>query len=150
MAVPMLHDPAFCAAIKTRLKELGPTAERRWGQMRVDQMLWHVNCALENALGRRELEPQSFPMPKPLLKWMVINVPWRKGKTPTHPQLVAKESYNFERERQKTLQLVEEFVARPIHADSWGSSALMGHLTGTEWSRLHGKHLDYHLKQFGA
>ena len=146
----MLHDPAFHEAIKGRLKELRPTAERQWGQMRVDQMLWHVNCALENALGRRDLKQQAFPLPKPLLKWLVINVPWRKGKTPTHPQLEARDKYDFENERAKTLVLVDEFVAKPIHDESWGRSALMGQLTGTEWSRLHGKHLDYHLKQFGA
>jgi hypothetical protein len=148
--MPMLHDRAVHEAIKMRLKELRPNAERRWGQMRVDQMLWHVNTALENALGRRELQQRNIPLPKPLLKWMVINVPWRKGKTPTHPQLVAKDAYDFEKERAKTLQLVDEFVARPVHDDSWGVSGIMGQLTGTEWSRLHGKHLDYHLKQFGA
>jgi hypothetical protein len=146
----MLHEPAFYEAVKYRLKSLQPTAKGQWGKMRVDQMLWHVNTALENSLGRKELQPRSLPLPKPLLKWMVINVPWRKGKTPTHPQMVAKESYNFEQERAKALQLVDEFVAKPIHDDNWAKSPLMGQLTGSEWSRLQGKHLDYHLKQFGA
>ena len=150
MAAPMLHDPAFKESVKNRLKTLRPTAERQWGQMRVDQMLWHVNTALENALGRKELDPQRIPLPKPLLKWLVINVPWRKGKTPTHPQMVAKDSYDFEKERARALALVDEFVAKPIHDGSWAKSAALGQLTGTEWSRLHGKHLDYHLKQFGS
>ena len=73
-------------------------------------------------MGRRELEQSSWPLSKRLLKWSVINVPWRKGKTATHP----------------------------VHDDRRGKSALMGQLTGTEPSRLHGKHLDYHLKQFAA
>ena len=51
--MPMLHEPAFHEAVKYRLKSLQPTAKRQWGQMRVDQMLWHVNTALENALGRK-------------------------------------------------------------------------------------------------
>jgi len=148
--MPMLHDPGVHQSIKSRLTALRPDAARQWGQMRVDQMLWHVNCAMENALGRRDLAQQRLPLPKPLLKWIVINVPWRKGKTPTHPQLVAKDTYDFDQQRAKALTLVDEFVARPIHDDTWGTSALMGQLTGTEWSRLHGKHLDYHLKQFGA
>lgn len=118
--------------------------------MRVDQMLWHVNALLENALGRRVLEEQRLPLPRPLLKWIVINVPWRKGKTPTHPQLVAAESYDFGKERARTLALIDEFVATPIHDERWGKSGLMGQLTGTEWSRLNAKHLDYHLKQFGV
>ena len=121
----LLHDPAVRDSIRARVQKLTPSATRAWGKMSVDQMLWHVNTALENALGRKELKQQSLPLPKPLLKWMVINVPWRKGKTPTHPQLVAKESYDFEQERAKALQLVDEFVAKPIHDDSWGKSALM-------------------------
>lgn len=148
--MPMLHDPQFVSSVRNRLTALRPTAERQWGQMNVDQMLWHVNSALENALGRRELARRRLPIPKPILKWLVMSVPWRKGKTPTHPGLVAKESYDFEQERARTLRLVDEFVSRPIHDPSWGASAIMGQLTGTEWSRLHGKHLDYHLKQFGA
>jgi len=74
--MPMLHDPSFRDTVRTRVQALRPDAARQLGQMRVDQMLWHVNSALENALGRRELEQQSLPLPKPILTWMVIHVPW--------------------------------------------------------------------------
>ena len=38
-------DPAAVEALR-------PDAARRWGKMSVSQMLWHVNEAMEGALGR--------------------------------------------------------------------------------------------------
>ena len=46
-----LHDAQCKADILRRLKTLRPDAERRWGKMSVAQMLWHVNEAMEGALG---------------------------------------------------------------------------------------------------
>ena len=46
--MPMLHDSSFRESVQSRLKALRPDAERRWGKMTVDQMLWHVNSALEH------------------------------------------------------------------------------------------------------
>ena len=46
-----LHDPHDKAEILRRLKALRADAERRWGKMSVAQMLWHVNEAMEGALG---------------------------------------------------------------------------------------------------
>ena len=147
--MPMIHNPAFRESAKSRVKALGPGAERRWGKMSVDQMLWHVNCGLENALGRYPIAKIKMPLPNALMKLVVIHVPWRKGNTPTAPELVAKGSRDFAGERSKTLKLLDEFAARPMEGP-WGESAFLGPMKGRDWSRLMGKHLDYHLQQFGA
>ena len=42
----------YKAEMLRRLKALRPDAQRRWGKMSVAQMLWHVNEAMEGALGR--------------------------------------------------------------------------------------------------
>ena len=52
----LLHDPATRDSIKRRVTALRPDAQRQVGRMTVDQMLWHVNCGLENALGRYEVK----------------------------------------------------------------------------------------------
>lgn len=145
----LLHDPSAGDSIKRRVAALRPDSQRRWGTMTVDQMLWHVNTSLDVALGHTTIQPQKFPIPKPILKYLVINVPWRKGKTPTAPEFVARERYDFESERQRTLALIDEFLSRPLNGE-WVRNATLGQLTGSEWSRLHHKHLDYHLQQFGA
>ena len=55
----ILHDPPVRDALKQRAASLRADTPRRWGKMTVDQMLWHVNCGLENALGRFEVKDQK-------------------------------------------------------------------------------------------
>ena len=94
--MPMLHDPAFREAARRRLTSLRPDADRRWGRMSVDQMLWHVNCGLENSMGRYAVAKVKVPLPGPVMKFIVFNLPWRKGNTPTAPEFIASGSYDFE------------------------------------------------------
>ena len=55
--------------------------QRRWGKMSVAQMLWHVNEAMEGALGRIQMDATKppIPLPRPVLKFLVLNAPWGKG-----------------------------------------------------------------------
>ena len=147
--MPMLHDAAFREEAKKRVLGLTPQSGRRWGKMSVDQMLWHLNCGLENALGRYPIATIKLPLPRFLLKFIVLNLPWRKGNTPTAPELLAVASHDLEHERARTLALLDDFAKVPIDRP-WGDSSFLGPLTGTEWSRLQGKHVDHHLRQFGV
>ena len=143
-----LHDPAVRSSIRARVQSLTPNAVRRWGKMSVDQMLWHVNEGLRWALGERQLAPVKTAMPKPLLKFFVLNLPWPKG-VPTHPSLVAGDRHYFDEQKARCLDLVDAFVARSIDA-RWPDSPGFGPVDGRFMSRFHHKHLDHHLKQFSA
>ena len=137
---PLLHDPAVRDSIRARVQKLQPDATRVWGKMTVDQMLWHCNVALEAALGRMPLEQMKLPLPKPVLKFMMLNMPWPKS-APTHPSFFAGERKNFDAEKARALRLIDEFTAKRIDAPDWGVSG-MGPLSGTDMSRLHAKHLN--------
>jgi hypothetical protein len=145
----VLHDPAVRNAIRARVQQLSPSANRNWGKMNPDQMLWHVNQALAQALGQVDFKPMKAPMPAPMLKFMVLNMPWIKS-APTIPEIKADDKrVDFEAERARCLQLIDAFAAKSVN-DSWARSPLLGTMTGRDWSRLHAKHLDHHLKQFSA
>ena len=145
----LLHDPPVRDSIKQRVSILRADAQRRFGKMTVDQMLWHVNCGLENALGRYEVRDQKLPLPYSVIKFLVLNMPWRKGKTPTAREFLATGQYDFETERARLLRLIDELCAKRLD-DTWGRSSFMGLMTGRDWSRLEAKHLDHHLSQFGV
>jgi len=147
--MPMLHDPATRDTIKSRVAALRPDSARRWGRMTVDQMLWHVNRGIENCLGRYPVEEIRLPMPHAIVKFLVLNFPWRKGKTPTAREFRAREQYDFAAEKAKLLGLIDEVTARPLDA-AWPDSSFMGPMTGKDWSRMGAKHLDHHLSQFGV
>lgn len=147
--MPTLHDSAARASLVARLNRLTPTAQRQWGTMTVDQMLWHVNQAFETGLGRNPLPRLNLPVPRFLLRFFVLSLPWPKGKARTHPMLEAKASYDFATERARTIKLMEESASRPLEG-TWPESYAMGPLSGKDWSRLGFKHVDHHLKQFGV
>jgi hypothetical protein len=147
--VALLHDPQHGAQILRRLKALSPDAARRWGKMSVTQMLWHVNEAMEGALGRIQAEPMKVPLPRPLLKFLVLNFPWGKG-APTLKRWVPKsDNYDFASEHARCLRLVGELASKPLD-DAWPDSPTLGRMTGNEVSRLQAKHLNHHLTQFGV
>lgn len=147
--MPLIHDAAVKNQLRQRVGSLSVHAQRRWGKMSVDQMLWHCNLALEEALGTFTAPAgRSPPIPKPILKLIVLRLPWPKG-APTGPGLVATQTYDFAAEKAKTLRLIDEICARDC-AGSWPVSPSFGKMSGKEWSQLMAKHLDHHLRQFSA
>jgi hypothetical protein len=143
-----IHDCRYKTDIERRLRELRPDSQRRWGKMSVGQMLWHVNEAMDAALGHVQLPPVKLPVPRALLKFIVMNMPWGEG-APTYPQWVARNDFDFSTERERCLSLVDQFARRPLE-DKWPASPMLGPMRGHEVTRLQAKHLDHHLKQFGV
>jgi len=146
--VPLFHDTAVRDALRTRVQSLTPDAPRQWGTMAVDQMLWHVNESLCSALGEKNHELIKGAIPAPLLKFIVVNFPWPKG-APTYPGFVAGDRYDFAAELTRCLRLIDTFASRSIEGP-WPDSPVFGPVNGRFVSRLQAKHLDHHLKQFGA
>lgn len=147
--MPLIHDDAVRTQLRKRVEALSPHAQRQWGKMSVDQMLWHCNLALEMALGTFTPEQdRKPPIPTPILKFLVLRLPWPKG-APTGKGFVAKQSYDFATEKAKMLRLIDEMCARDC-AGSWPANPTFGKMSGKEWSRLMAKHLDHHLRQFNA
>ena len=144
----LLHDSTFRDSVRQRISSLSAISERRWGRMSVDQMLHHVNIALESALGRVKVRALKVPLPGSLLKFFVLNLPWPRS-APTAPEFVSGDRYDFEAERARCLVLIEELSGRPLNGD-WPAHQSFGTVTGSDYSRLHAKHLDHHLRQFGA
>jgi len=145
----LLHDPAVRDSIRARVQKLTPNATRAWGKMSVDQMLWHVNTAMRNALGETTPPEKKPPIPTPMLRFFVLNLPWGKG-APTAPDLVAGERYDFDAEKARCLTLIDQIATKNIGATGWGRSSLLGQMSGHDWSRLQAKHLNHHLKQFSV
>ena len=144
----LLHDAEVRNRIVARLNALRPDTRARWGKMSVDQMLWHVGEAMEFSLSDPPHAPVMLKFLQPVLKWVVITLPWMKG-APTRRDWVARTNYDFEAQRQRVLALIDVVAARRLDA-SWPNSPTLGRMTGRNVSRLHAKHLIHHLDQFGV
>jgi hypothetical protein len=144
----MLHDPAFRSSIEARLNALRPDSPRQWGTLTVDQMLWHVNQFLGAALGETTLPLNKSPIPLPLLRFMLLYMPWPKS-APTNPGARANGQHDFEAERARCKALIGRFANRPLDG-AWPVDPSFGPVSGKFASKLQAKHLDHHLRQFGA
>ena len=138
-------------AILARLAALDPASQRRWGKMTPAQMLAHCSAALQYPLGEKSArQPLLGRLLTPLLKGRILG-PAPFGKNgPTAPDLVVADGREFEPERQRLLDYTVRFCAEGRGGVNNRRHAFFGALTGDEWGRLMYKHLDHHLRQFGA
>src|SRR5215469_677495 len=100
----LLHDTAVHESIRARIQSLTPNAQRKWGKMTVDQMLWHCNQVLKTSLGDIQVKPNRPPFPVPVLKFMLFNLPWPHG-APTALEYQPVDRQAFGSERQQCTEL---------------------------------------------
>ncbi len=146
-----LFDPACRDRVLARIAALRPDTRPEWGRMDPAQMLAHLALSLETSTGDARL-PRPFlaKVIGPLFRgWLLGPKPFSRN-SPTHPLLVMKEPRDFERERARVVALVRKFHdAGPASAARF-EHGFVGRLSGEEWGVLQAKHLDHHLRQFGA
>jgi len=134
-----------------RVRRLTPDAERRWGTMNAGQMICHLGDQLRVATGDiPSSSSASGPLTWPGMKQFVIYLmPWPKGKIQTARSMLTTKPDEFEADREAFLQLMELFADRSSEA-TLTPHPLFGKLSGKDWGGLIARHIDYHLRQFGA
>lgn len=136
--------------IVRRMQSLSASSSRKWGSMDVTAMLQHLSLSARMTLGELSVPSsnkrvfQVFP-----LKHLILYVlPFPKG-APTAPELKAGVEASFEEERAALLQLLGR-IGTGSREGAGPSHPLFGPLTWREWGVVTYKHVDHHLKQFGA
>ena len=147
-----LFDPDAVAAVKRRLQMLRADSPRQWGTMTPSQAVTHCARGVELALGERR--PPRVMVGR-LLGWAIKSLalgndaPMRRN-TPTVPGLVVDEDPDLAVERTRLSALIDRFVAAGPAGCTTHPHSFFGPLTPREWAVLMYKHLDHHLRQFGA
>lgn len=137
--------------IKNRIKSLSASSTRKWGGMKLDQMLSHCTTQLEIALGEKAAEIQGPAIMRSRLgKWISLTaIPWPKGSFTPKEMNMVKLGINSEDIEDKKKRLLE-YLERSQKEKELKAHPFFGSLTRKEWSRLIYKHLDHHLRQFGV
>jgi hypothetical protein len=147
-----VFDPATAEQLRLRIQSVTDASERQWGKMSAAQMLEHCARGLEMATG--ESKPPRKLMGRLLggvVKPMVLkkDAPMRRN-SPTVPVLIIDGDPDIEGSRTRLLGALDRFVAGGEQRCSTHPHAFFGTLKPSEWSTLMYKHLDHHLRQFGA
>ena len=134
-----------------RISKLSPGTKPVWGKMRVEQMLAHAQSPLYVALGEKEFKGglMAFLFGKIAKKQLVKDEPFKKN-LPTAPSFVVKDERNFDEEKKHLIDLVQRFGKADPEQIAKKPHPFFGKLTADEWNLLQVKHLDHHLRQFGA
>jgi hypothetical protein len=116
------------------------------------QMLAHCSAGIEMAAG--EIRP-----PRALIGRVIGRAvkrvafrdeePFRRN-SPTSKELVITGAMDFETEQKRLSGLIDRFAAAGPSGCTDHPHAFFGPLTPDEWAILMYKHLDHHLRQFGA
>lgn len=135
-----------------RINKLNANTPSQWGKMNVAQMLTHCQKPLEIASGA--LKPKI----NKLIKWLfgkkakaqLISNDEFKRNLPTFSEAKIVDQKIFEMEKDKLINLIEQFHKNGINGLAKEPHPFFGALTPQEWDLLQTKHLDHHLKQFGV
>ncbi|MCA1612416.1 MAG: DUF1569 domain-containing protein [Acidobacteria bacterium] len=146
-----LFDASGRQSVVERLDRLTPSSSRQWGKMDVAQMMAHCSAALAVATGdtprKQALIGRIFA---PFVKASLLGEKPFSRNSPTDPTFVVTDQKDFAREKERLTGLIGRFAERGPELAGAQIHSFLGRLRGDEWGVMMYKHLDHHLKQFGA
>ena len=141
------------AEVVRRLRTLRPDSTRRWGRMSVHQMVCHLADAMRMANGEKPARLNTGFLQRTAVKWAALHMPfpWPPG-IPSSPEIASELGGTKPSEFATDLAEVEVLIDRmtAAHEVARPPHPLFGPLTEAEWLRWGYRHLDHHLRQFGA
>lgn len=150
-----LFDPILAQDIKQRIMSLHPESERRWGKMTLAQTLAHCSSSMQMAMGNINPKRASFPanIIGRLIRPLVFkdDAAMRRN-SPSAPELFSADpkQCEFGRERAELIAAIDSFTSKGAACCSQHPHPFFGPLKPQQWAILMYKHLDHHLRQFGA
>ncbi len=138
--------------ISRRLTQVSAADKARWGSMKVNQMVCHLDDSYKVALGDKKVGPATSFMRRTLVKWVALQAPirWAKG-FPTLPEVEQGRGgttpIDFRQDLASLLSTFDRFC------DGLPSPCvrhpMFGDMTAQDWMRWGYLHADHHLRQFG-
>jgi hypothetical protein len=137
--------------VLARIDNLQPATQRQWGKMDVAQMMAHCSATLDVACGQLNL-PRLFigRLLGPFVKPIYTNEKPFSRSSPTDPKLVVADQRDFLREQEQLKLKVRQFHEGGEGHCTRHPHPFFGALPPQDWARGMYKHLDHHLRQFGA
>jgi hypothetical protein len=140
------------AIILQRIGNITESSTRQWGTMNVAEMLVHCNLQLKLALHEIEgaKHEGSFILRTGFGRWMGLYGPrWKKGATTPTQMNIKNQNLSIgkvDAEKETLLNYLKTILTKVAFQEH----PIFGKLNKKDWGRLIWKHLDHHLRQFGA
>jgi Protein of unknown function (DUF1569) len=146
-----LFDPVSYREVLRRVESIQSDSPRQWGKMTVAQMLEHAARTLEIAAGKKELKQAFLGKMIGWIFWkgFVGPKPFQRN-VPSLPDFVVQGEPDFGATKEKLKTLLGEFHALDEQGCDRNIHGFFGRMTSEEWGVTQYKHMEHHLRQFGA
>lgn len=148
-----LFDRSVREKIKDRISCLSPTSQAKWGKMNVNQMMCHVTDGFQMATGERPIADKSNLLTRTVLKFVVVKLIKMPKGAPTAPGLDQMQEGTkpgeFDDNRRNLIDALDRISTLPDD-HVWAAHPVFGKMSRKDWGILGYKHIDHHLRQFGA
>jgi hypothetical protein len=150
--VKTIFDTVAYDEIAGRLESLQPGAQRQWGKMTAAQMLEHTARVAEIAAGKRRLKQMFVGR---MIAWIfrkdfVGEKPFGKNASTGSDFIVTGLDPDFSAAKAGLTSVLRELHALGDKGCDGNIHPFFGRMTGVEWGVTQYKHVDHHLRQFGA
>lgn len=153
MVKKTLHNKDFFDEIKTRISKLSAGSEKKWGRMKVSQMLCHCDLVLQVPLRNIDLPTINY-------LFRIIGIFTKKEmqifdngiphNMPTFQKLIVNFECNFDEAKSNLLKTLDSYWEAFENKRLPEEHVLFGSMKEKDWGFLEYKHLDHHLKQFNV
>jgi hypothetical protein len=121
----------------------------QWGKFTAPRMVCHLSDSLRMAMGELPVKSRHLPIRYPPLKQLIIYVAPFPKSAPTAPELLTREPREWVKDIADLRGLLDRAAATST-TDGWPEHPAFGALSRRAWGVLIYRHMDHHLRQFGA
>lgn len=145
-----LFEQAAAQEVLSRLNTITANTPANWGKMNAAQMVTHCQAPFKVYFGEMKMKQALIGrlFGKIAKKKLLSPKPWSRN-LPTSPEFKIADERNFNAERQRLIDYINRFSTEGYTITST-VHPFFGKMSSQEWATLAYKHLDHHLKQFGA
>ncbi len=145
-----IFDEATRSELIARINTLNDNSEAKWGKMKIYQMVKHCVLCEEMYLGKKKYKRTILGrlLGKIALQGILKNENPMKQNAPTNQAFIIKESRgDVITEKEKWVALIKKYKH---FSNNDFTHWFFGKMTKDQIGYLDFKHIDHHLRQFGA
>ncbi len=146
-----IFNPSDYHELIKRIECIQHNSPSLWGKMDVAQMMAHCNGTMKVAVGDLKID-RSFlgKLIGGMVKKSFLSEKPFSRNSPTAKEFVVRDPKDFTKEKAVLLSYVKRFHEGGEKGATTHPHSFFGELTPQQWGESQWKHLDHHLRQFGA
>ena len=144
-----LFDEGLRNAMLARINAVTADLQPKWGKMNAEKMLCHLVHSMRMGVGELPVKAVKLPIRyTPIRQLMIYVLPFPKG-APTARELMPSNPLEIEESKRELARLFRTF-GELASLKEWPEHPAFGPIGKRGWGVLSWRHLDHHLRQFGA